>query len=142
MDTINNKMVLRKRQNVAGLPRCGTERLNGESEVSIKSPSINESYKSDQEHATNAIGSNAIDDGYTCDNETLQHNIKMQKTASIFARKSDADSATSSKIGTAFRLCLTFVVIIIFTVCLTQIQNVEAQHRNSQAHDEKIPNSQ
>ena len=141
MHTINNKMVLRKRQNVAGLPRCGTERLSGESEVSIKSPSIHESCKSYQEHATNAIDSNAID-GYTCDNETLQHSIKMQKTASIFARKSDADSATSSKIGTAFRLCLTFVVIIIFTVCLTQIQNVEAQHRNSQAHDEKIPNSQ
>ena len=132
-------MVLRKRHN-SGLSRCVTKSLDGDSEVSIDSPSINDSYKGDQLHPTNAIDSNSID-GYTCDNETLKHNIKMHTTASIFARTSNADSSTSSKIRTAFRLCLTFVVIIIFTVCLTQVQNVEG-NRNAQAHDEKIPNAQ
>ena len=127
-------MSLRKRQNV-GLLGCVTKNLDGECGVS--SPSNNSSSKSDQQNHTNAR-SNIID-ADTCDNETLKDNAKMHSSASIFGRTSNTDSSTSSRIGTAFRLCLTFVVITVFTMWISQVQNVEG-NRNS--NDEKIPNQQ
>jgi hypothetical protein len=118
----------RKRQNV-GLLGCVTKNLDGECGVSINSPSNNSSFKSDQQNHTDAR-SNIID-AYTCDNETLKHNAKMHSTASIFGGTSNADSSTSSRIGTAFRLCLTFVVITVFTVWISQVQNVEGNRSNT-----------